>query len=102
MSRLCEANAVKQAFNVCTTPTIQSAWDNGQEVHVHALIFDLATGRLKRLAGPISSLKEAQKEVETYWEKGSPASPTAAGVEKSLQGKLGDDLNRILKFEEAI
>ncbi|GMH45409.1 hypothetical protein BSKO_13366 [Bryopsis sp. KO-2023] len=82
---LVEANAIRQAFNVCTAPAIQSAWASGQEVYVHALIFDLATGKLKRLAGPISSLKQAAE---------AEASQTS-----SMVAKISKDLGDVLSFE---
>ncbi|GMH45531.1 hypothetical protein BSKO_13488 [Bryopsis sp. KO-2023] len=82
---MCEANAVRQAFNVCTAPAIQSAWASGQEVFVHAVIFDLATGKLKRLAGPISSLKQAAE--------------AQAGHVQHMSDKISKDLGDVLSFE---
>lgn len=81
---LVEANAVRQAFNVCTAPAIQTAWASGQEVCVHAMIFDLATGKLKRIAGPISSLKQA------------------AEAEVANASQICKDLADVLSFESAM
>lgn len=98
--RLCELSAVKQAFNVCTCPTIQTAWDSGMKVYVHAVIFDLSTGRLKRLAGPIASLEQAKLIEERHWDtNATAASPRKAGVNRAMQEKMIKDLNGVLKFE---
>ena len=44
-----------QVHNVCTAPVVQRAWEAGQEVHVHGLVFDVATGEIRIVKGPISS-----------------------------------------------
>ncbi|GMH39586.1 hypothetical protein BSKO_07484 [Bryopsis sp. KO-2023] len=85
---MCEANAIRQAFNVCTAPAIQAAWAGGQEVYVHALVFDLATGKLKRLAGPISSLQQA--------------ADAEAGHAKHTAGQISKDLADVLSFESTM
>ena len=47
--RLSELNAAAQVANVCNSIFVQEAWANGQELSVHDLVFDLATGTLKDL-----------------------------------------------------
>lgn len=47
--RLSELNVMEQVKNISMTPIIQGAWQKGQDVTVHGLIFDLATGHLKDL-----------------------------------------------------
>ncbi len=38
-----------QVFNVCTSPVVQHAWDAGQPLAVHGLVYDLRDGLLKSL-----------------------------------------------------
>eukprot|EP00775_Hariotina_reticulata_P003943 gene3943-4197_t len=55
LARLCELNVLRQCFKVATSPIVASAWGEGQELHLYGLIYNLADGHLKKLAGPISS-----------------------------------------------
>lgn len=47
--RLCELNTQEQAHNVCQTTIVQDAWKKNQPLSVHAVIYDLHDGLLKRL-----------------------------------------------------
>jgi carbonic anhydrase len=47
--RLCELNVLEQVGNVCQTTIIQDAWDRGQNVHVHGVVYGLNDGRLREL-----------------------------------------------------
>lgn len=58
VNRLCEINVHAQVMNVCRSPFVQQAWENGQELSVHGLIYDLKTGLLNDLDLCISSKKE--------------------------------------------
>ncbi|GMH34584.1 hypothetical protein BSKO_02445 [Bryopsis sp. KO-2023] len=92
-SRLCEANAVEQAFNACTAPAVQAAWAKGQELYIHAMIYDIATGRLRRLAGPISSIEQAVFMEDDYHERGSSGEdiaqgPSDSGVSQEMHEKI--------------
>ena len=49
--KLCELNVVEQVRNILNTTIIQNARDNGQELNVHGLIYDLKDGLLKDLSG---------------------------------------------------
>lgn len=54
-SRLCELNVMEQATNVCETTIVRDAWKKGQKLSVHAVIYDIHDGLLKKLwskAGP--------------------------------------------------
>lgn len=55
---LCELNTLEQTRNVCLSQAVQTAWNNGQEVYVHAVIYDVATGLLKTLAPAIDSTRQ--------------------------------------------
>ena len=39
---------------MCTTPTVQAAWAEGQAVCVYGVIYNLKDGLVKRLVGPIT------------------------------------------------
>uniref|UniRef100_A0A6T6MJ81 Carbonic anhydrase n=1 Tax=Timspurckia oligopyrenoides TaxID=708627 RepID=A0A6T6MJ81_9RHOD len=53
--RMCELNAIESMHSVCSTTIVQSAWDEGQELTVHAFIYDLADGLLKDLGLAVSN-----------------------------------------------
>ena len=58
VTRLMELNVMKQVFNVCTSPVVQQMWENGREVHVHGLRYNVHDGSLQRVVGPISGNDE--------------------------------------------
>jgi carbonic anhydrase len=45
---------MRQVFNVATSPIVAKAWENGQELNLYGLIYNLADGLVTRLAGPIN------------------------------------------------
>lgn len=49
VNRLVELNVAQQVRNVCNTTIVQDAWKRGQELRVHGLVYDLASGRLNNL-----------------------------------------------------
>lgn len=53
--KMCELNVVRQVFNVCTNPIVQAAWDRGQKLSVHGLIYQPGDGLLKELVAPIDN-----------------------------------------------
>ncbi|WP_440998950.1 carbonic anhydrase [Fodinibius sp. SL11] len=59
LNRFCELNVREQVKNICHSPFVQQAWDQGQELNVHGLIYDLETGLLNDLDIHITSAKEA-------------------------------------------
>ncbi len=46
VSRLVELNVAEQVFNLCTTSIIQNAWKERDDLAVHGMVIDIATGRL--------------------------------------------------------
>jgi len=54
LKRLCELNALEQAINVAQTTVLQDAWSRGQHIAVHALVYDLHDGVLRRLGQGIN------------------------------------------------
>jgi carbonic anhydrase len=55
VDRLCELNVLEQASNVCSTTIVQDAWERGQELTVHAVIYRLSDGLLRDLGFSVSS-----------------------------------------------
>jgi carbonic anhydrase len=49
LMRLCELNVLSQAINVAETTLLQDAWNRGQEVSIHGLIYGLDNGILHQL-----------------------------------------------------
>lgn len=49
INRLCELNVIEQVNNLAKTKIVQHAWDRGQELAIHGLIYSIADGRLKEL-----------------------------------------------------
>ena len=47
----CFGLCAPQVFNVCTSPIVQKAWDLGQPLAVHGLVYDIADGILKVILG---------------------------------------------------
>ena len=49
LNRMCEINVVDQVINVSKSKILQQAWDNGQKVIVHGIIYSLKEGLIKSL-----------------------------------------------------
>lgn len=60
-NQLCEINIHQQVINVCNTSSVQEAWDSGQDISVHGIVYDLHDGLLKELDLCISSKEDLQK-----------------------------------------
>ena len=56
--KLCELNVVAQVDALCEIPIIHSAWERGQELAVHGLIYDVRDGRLQDLNVTATSKRE--------------------------------------------
>jgi carbonic anhydrase len=55
LDRLCELNVIEQVSNLCQTSIIQDAWERGQEVTVHSLIYGIHDGLLRDLGMSINA-----------------------------------------------
>lgn len=53
LDRVCELNAIEQARHVSLSPPVMDAWERGQELSIHAVVYDLHDGLLKPLGDPI-------------------------------------------------
>jgi carbonic anhydrase len=49
LDRLCELNVVEQVANLCRTTVVEDAWERGQELTVHGLVYGLEDGLLRDL-----------------------------------------------------
>ena len=54
-ARLCELNVIEQVVNVCQATVVQDAWARGQALKVHALIYGLHDGVVRRLGLHVGS-----------------------------------------------
>ncbi|WP_445666101.1 carbonate dehydratase [Fodinibius sp. AD559] len=59
LKQFCELNVLAQVQNICHSPFVRQAWEEGQDLSVHGLIYDLKTGLLNDLDICASSAKEA-------------------------------------------
>jgi carbonic anhydrase len=59
VDRLCELNVIEQVHNVCQTTIVQDAWQRGQELHIHGLIYGLTDGLLRDLGTTVSNGADA-------------------------------------------
>jgi carbonic anhydrase len=48
-NRFVELNVVEQVLNVAKTSIVQSAWERGQNLHVHGWVYDIHDGLIKDL-----------------------------------------------------
>jgi carbonic anhydrase len=46
---LCRLNVVEQVTNVCRTTIVQEAWERGEQLNVHGLVYGLGDGVLRDL-----------------------------------------------------
>ncbi len=60
MNRLCELNVVEQVRHVCETTIVQDAWDRGQGLAVHGLVYGLDDGRLRDLGTSVAASDEVR------------------------------------------
>lgn len=53
---LCELNVMEQVAHICDASMVQKAWQNGQELSVHGLVYKLHDGVLKNLNVSVSGI----------------------------------------------
>ena len=64
-ARLCEFNVIEQVDNVCKTSIVRDAWDRGQVLTVHGLIYGLKDGHLRNLKCSAASVADASVSYKT-------------------------------------
>jgi len=57
---LCELNVIEQVRNVCHTTIVQNAWQQGQQLSVHGVIYGVEDGLLKDLNVTTNSLDQVE------------------------------------------
>ena len=62
---LCELNVLEQVRNVCRSPIVLQAWRRGQEISVHAWIYDIASGLLHDLEATVDGDRHAESTIDT-------------------------------------
>jgi carbonic anhydrase len=62
-NRLCELNVIEQVANVCHTTIARDAWERGQDLTVHGLIYGLQDGILRDLNVTVG---DYQQTLATY------------------------------------
>jgi len=53
---LCELNVIEQVAHICDASMVQKAWQSGQELSVHGLVYKLHDGVLKNLNVSVSGI----------------------------------------------
>jgi carbonic anhydrase len=62
-NRFVELNVVEQVLNVAKTSIVQSAWERGQNLHVHGWVYDIHDGLIKDLG---ITLRDNQSLSQVY------------------------------------
>jgi carbonic anhydrase len=60
-NRLCELNVIEQAIDVCETTVVESAWNRGQDLAIHAWIYSITDGLLRDLSVSVKNQDELSK-----------------------------------------
>ncbi len=58
---LCELNVMQQVDNLCYTTIVQQAWERGQQLSVHGLMYSIKDGLLKDLNVEVSSMEQLEE-----------------------------------------
>ncbi|HKP72913.1 MAG TPA: carbonic anhydrase, partial [Pyrinomonadaceae bacterium] len=64
LNKLCELNVIEQVLNVSRTTIVQGAWERGQELAVHGVIYGLGDGLLRELDICITNQDELTAKYE--------------------------------------
>jgi carbonic anhydrase len=62
-NRFVELNVFEQVLDLGKTSIVQSAWERGQEVHIHGWVYDIHDGMIKDL---IVTLKDNDTLCDVY------------------------------------
>ncbi len=55
VDRLCEVSAVEQVGHVSRLPVVRAAWQRGQPLTLHGLVYGVGDGILHRLCAPVTA-----------------------------------------------
>jgi carbonic anhydrase len=67
--KLCELNVIEQVINVSETTMLQDAWERGQDVAIHGLIYDLSDGILRDLDVSVDKRQEKRELRRKFFSK---------------------------------
>lgn len=59
--RLCELNVLEQVANICRTTIVTDAWERGQALSIHPLVYGVHDGLLEALSPTISNADECNR-----------------------------------------
>lgn len=86
LDRLCELNVIEQVVNVSQTTIVQQAWERGQPLAVHGLIYGLANGLLQDLGICITNPETLDEQYERAVARIAALSATTSnGRRQSIQ-----------------
>jgi carbonic anhydrase len=68
-SKLCELNVIEQVINVAETTMLQDAWECGQSVAIHGLIYDLGDGILRDLDVTVEQRRDKREMRQKFFSK---------------------------------
>ncbi|USD64843.1 carbonate dehydratase [Vibrio sp. SCSIO 43136] len=66
VDKLCEINVAEQVYNLGNSTIMQSAWERGQDVEIHGVIYGIGDGKLKELGVRCANATE----LEDNYQKG--------------------------------
>ncbi len=69
INRLCELNVVEQAYNVANSTIVQQAWERGQKVVIHGVIYSFADGRLKDMGLLLKDPRQVEQQYQDALKK---------------------------------
>ena len=70
LNRLCELNVIEQVLSVSRTTIMQTAWERGQDVTIHGLIYALDDGLLRDLGLRVSAESDVSLSYQE-WSRGA-------------------------------
>ena len=62
---LCELNVLEQVDNICRTTIVRDAWERGQSLTIHSLIYGVQDGLLRPVTPSIENAEEYELYVPT-------------------------------------
>ncbi|WP_047049838.1 carbonate dehydratase [Vibrio mexicanus] len=67
--KLCEINVAEQVYNLGNSTILQSAWERGQKVEVHGVVYGIGDGKLEDLGVGCSSNETLELNFHSAMEK---------------------------------
>ena len=93
-AHLVKLNVMKQVFNVCTSPVLQQMWEGGKEVYVHGLVYDVSSGGLERLVGPLGGNDDVPEDLGASTNLDEPAAQLQGHTLEETLRRLADALGK--------